>query len=97
MKYKLTILVASLLVMSCNSKKEETPQAEPVTLIKTETVPVLNLEEANRLAQLPLHCMDIEYPNKLNQTIGSSADLQSPKTLHRRERKSLKNGEGTKS
>jgi hypothetical protein len=82
MKYKLTNLVVLLIVMSCNSKKDEALQTDQVAGIKTETVPVLNLEEANRLAQLPLHCMDIEYPNKLNQTIGSSADLQSPKSLH---------------
>ena len=42
----------------------------------------LTLTEANRLSVLPLHCMDTEYPNKLNQTIGSREDLQSPKALH---------------
>ena len=82
MKLKLTIPLIFFFIISCNSKKEETQITEKPIAIKTESVPVLNLEEANRLAQLPLHCMDIEYPNKLNQTIGSSDDLQSPKTLH---------------
>ena len=50
-------------------------------MIKVE-VPVLNLEQANLLAQLPLHCMNTEYPNKLNQTIGDASDLKSPKELH---------------
>lgn len=44
--------------------------------------PVLSLIEANRLAQLPLHCMNTEYPNKLNQVVAGSNDLQSPRALH---------------
>lgn len=50
--------------------------------MKIESIPILNLEEANRLAKLPLYCMGIEYPNKLNQTIGSADDLRSPQDLH---------------
>ncbi len=42
----------------------------------------LTLTEANRLSVLPLHCMDTEYPNKLNQTVGSGDDLKPPKALH---------------
>jgi hypothetical protein len=42
----------------------------------------ISLEDANRLAMLPLQCMQVEYPNKLNQTIGSGEDLQSPSELH---------------
>ncbi len=42
----------------------------------------LTLEEANRLAQLPLKCMQNEYPNKLSQTLGEISDLGTPKELH---------------
>lgn len=42
----------------------------------------LNREEANRLAQLPLDCINVEYPNKLNQVLGSGEDLGEPKVLH---------------
>jgi len=69
-----------LLILSCNfPQNKDTPINEEVHIVE---VPILTLEEANRLAKLPLHCMDTEYPNKLNQTIGGSEDLQSPKTLH---------------
>ena len=60
--------------------KEHQPEAE--TPEPTIEVATLNLEEANRLASLPLHCMQTEYPNKLGQVLGDSTNLQSPKTLH---------------
>lgn len=80
MRYYLVVLV--VFVMSCNQSKEE--KKEVVDLPEPEIVekPVLNIEQANRLALLPLHCLDTEYPNKLGQTLGSDADLKSPKTLH---------------
>lgn len=46
------------------------------------TKPVLNLEQANRLAALPLECLQREYPNKLGQTLGDSMSLAPPKELH---------------
>ncbi|CAM4017356.1 DUF2891 domain-containing protein [Gillisia limnaea] len=42
----------------------------------------LNLNEANKLAELPLACVNTVYPNKLGQTLGSEKDLKSPKELH---------------
>ena len=80
MKNSYILLLLSVLLFSCNTDKtKKSLQEEEV--IKVE-IPVLNLEQANRLAQLPLHCMNTEYPNKLNQTIGDASDLKSPKELH---------------
>ena len=83
---KLYMLVLLFLATSCNNsnKTKEKEAVTETTSEKTEiaATPILNLEQANRLAQLPLHCMDTEYPNKLNQTIGSASDLKSPKELH---------------
>ena len=45
-------------------------------------LPTLNLEQAQRLVDLPMNCVDIEFPNKLGQTIGGPEDLQTPKELH---------------
>ncbi len=70
-----------LLVFGCNNPKEEKELVEN-KLVEILETPTLNLEQANRLAELPLSCVDIEYPNKLNQTISSEEDLLSPKTLH---------------
>ena len=42
----------------------------------------LTFQEAEQLIQLPLSCIDQEYPNKLNQVLGDSSHLQSPSSLH---------------
>lgn len=87
---KLGYLLLVFLCVQCQSeekteKSSKTVQKEAKTAqndaISTK-ITTLTFEEANRLAALPLHCMQEEYPNKLNQTIGSEEDLQSPKALH---------------
>lgn len=80
MRYYLVTLF--IVLMACNQFKEEKKDSVEHSKPKIVEVPILNLEQANRLAQLPLHCLDTEYPNKLGQTLGSDADLKSPKTLH---------------
>jgi len=80
MKYYLIVLVG--FILSCNQSKEAKKEVADIPESVIVEIPVLNLEQANRLAQLPLHCMDTEYPNKLGQTLGSDADLKSPKILH---------------
>lgn len=42
----------------------------------------LTLQQANHLATLPIKCLQQEYPNKLNQMLIDSTELQSPKILH---------------
>ena len=74
--------MAVILLFSCNSSSENNTEDNLSPKITRATIPKLDIAEANRLAQLPLHCMETEYPNKLNQTIGGSEDLQSPKQLH---------------
>ncbi len=60
------------------------PQKENVKVCKAEKVkiPVLNLEQANKLSKLPLLCINTEYPNKLGQTLKSAVDLKTPQNLH---------------
>jgi hypothetical protein len=50
--------------------------------MSTVKAPVLDLDQANRLAALPLKCLQQEYPNKLGQTLRDSASLATPRTLH---------------
>lgn len=80
MKSFLLQLTAIILLFSCKpAENHETQNSEPSEEIPT---PTLDLAQANKLAALPIHCIQVEYPNKLNQTIGSDKDLQSPKELH---------------
>lgn len=59
----------------------------PLTFLLSDNKPLpnspeLTLEQANKLATLPLACMQTEYPNKLGQVLGGDSDLGSPKSLH---------------
>jgi len=80
---RFVILIIPFALLSTQCAKENKPE-ETVEL--TIDVPVkaltITLEDAERLSALPLECMQVEYPNKLNQTIGGNEDLQSPKSLH---------------
>ena len=42
----------------------------------------ITLQKAEALADVPLNCIDKEYPNKLGQVLNEKSDLKSPKTLH---------------
>jgi hypothetical protein len=77
------LIIISFVILFAQCNKENKPE----TINEVElTAPIqamsISLEDANRLAMLPLNCMQVEYPNKLNQTIGSSEDLRSPSELH---------------
>ncbi|AUC13959.1 hypothetical protein BTO06_01780 [Tenacibaculum sp. SZ-18] len=84
------ISLVSLVLVSCGqAEKSESKKTKGTKSSDSDTVEVieveslsLTLEQANKLATLPIHCINVEYPNKLNQTIGSGEDLKSPKELH---------------
>ncbi len=82
MKYP-NVIITFCLLWSCNTSdhKTITEDKEPKA-IEIAPVPSLGLTEANVLAELPIHCIQTEYPNKLNQTIGGDEDLKAPETLH---------------
>jgi hypothetical protein len=77
MKHSVKTLAAIVLLslnFDCQNISQETD---------TSHAPIwLNLSQANTLAELPLSCIQTEFPNKLNQTIGSTDDLGSPSALH---------------
>ncbi|MCD4680929.1 MAG: DUF2891 domain-containing protein [Bacteroidales bacterium] len=66
-----------------NEKAEIEPAAEEVTPKTIIQKPLrLTLEQANNLAELPLACLQTEYPNKLGQTLGEKEDIREPHILH---------------
>ena len=42
----------------------------------------LSKENAQKLIQVPIECIDQEYPNKLGQVLTDSSHLDNPKSLH---------------
>lgn len=64
---------------SCQSTDENKEQSVVPPFPET---PQLTIEKAQYLYHFAFHCIDQEYPNKLNQVIGDSTYLKTPKTLH---------------
>ncbi|WP_299099696.1 DUF2891 domain-containing protein [uncultured Winogradskyella sp.] len=80
---KFYILSLILLVFGCGNNENKQPAKQDVIVdVEVVEIPALDLAQANNLAQLPLNCINTEYPNKLNQVIGSADDLKSPSELH---------------
>ncbi len=79
------LLFSFFFILGCQpTEKSEstTPLSTNKSSIMTVERPKLTREQANRLAALPLKCMQKEFPNKLGQVLGTQADLQPPKNLH---------------
>ncbi|MGV6943382.1 DUF2891 domain-containing protein [Sphingobacterium kyonggiense] len=64
----------TLLLTACNSTDKKTAP-KPIEEVK------LTADIAKSIFALPTHCLEVEYPNKLGQVLGSDADLKSPKDL----------------
>lgn len=95
---KRILLISLILLLGCKEKsatKKDESKVDTLnfqlndTLIKEESTEtkksaeiVFNIKNAERLVKLPLSCIQIEYPNKLDHVISSSADLESPQKLH---------------
>jgi len=78
MLLKLSVyLILLLTLISCKDDSKS-----QIALDIEDNTPRLNLEEANRLVNLPFGCLQVQYPNKLGQTLNDSTHIQSPKELH---------------
>lgn len=77
---KLLFLSLLFLILGCNHKKPGFQKAE--NLGNENMMIDLSFENANRLAELPLSCLQIEFPNKLGQVLQTENDLGTPKELH---------------
>ncbi|MBS3775790.1 MAG: DUF2891 family protein, partial [Bacteroidales bacterium] len=72
LKYKWIFLLSGLMFLfSCGQQEKQPP--EPVRL---------TLEQANKLAELPLACMQNEYPNKPGHVLGGEEYLKEPHKQH---------------
>ncbi len=85
---RILFLIIGIVLLGCN--KEVKTQNQQLKEVNTEAVqenPIeaplqLTLKQANTLADLPLACLQIEYPNKLGQTLGGKENIREPHGLH---------------
>lgn len=77
------VLLAAFFLSGCGGHKQPEPEGmedpHPPGPVSTA---LLTASQANRLAQLPLKCIQTEYPNKPGQILGSENDLHEPSVLH---------------
>ncbi|MGJ8684687.1 MAG: DUF2891 domain-containing protein [Nonlabens sp.] len=86
MKYFFYALLA-IGVSSCNdvTNKQENQVNPDNVIVEVEDkipTPQLNLQQANNLAQLPLHCIETEYPNKMGHVTAAPEDQKRPTEQH---------------
>ncbi|MUP46946.1 DUF2891 domain-containing protein [Gramella sp. BOM4] len=89
---RLLAAVICLAIIACKGdQSQERQPKEPKTDSITESISksfmdidpvVLSLQEANNLVELPLNCIDTEYPNKLGQTLENKEAMGEPHELH---------------
>lgn len=77
-KLFIPLIILLVCLSSCTDNKSASQYA-----IDTDTITkiVLTEDQARHIISLPIHCLEVEYPNKLGQVLGSDADLKTPKTL----------------
>lgn len=75
--WKQLLIISSLfLFIACNNQKENQTIA-----VETMEKPILNKNQAKLILELPVSCIEQEYPNKLGQVLGSAENLKTPKEL----------------
>ncbi len=81
MNRSIKFFVILMLIAGCNGSTGDSGNKKQDNNMSVSK-PELTISEANRLAGLPLKCMQNEYPNKLSQTLGGDSDLLPPRELH---------------
>lgn len=76
---KLFGIVSFVCLLSCNPGDRKN---NPVINKKQFEILRLTMKDADSLAEIPCRCLIKEYPYRLGQTLGSEADLGSPRKLH---------------
>ena len=81
MKYSTAVLLGfAILFGACQRKKEAESSPAPIT--KSSKIIELDLQEANRLADLPLGCIQNPLPYKSGLVVAKESDLAMPVEHH---------------
>ena len=73
--YAMVLLIFFSIAYSYHTKKRNSDDG-------SFEIPVLDQKTASNFAQIALHCIQREYPNKLSHVMNDSAEVLSPQELH---------------
>ena len=79
MKFNILTIISCCFTLSfigCSQKS-----ATSTNSLQSSELLTLTQDQAKGIFDLPTHCLEVEYPNKLGQVLGSDTDLKSPKEL----------------
>lgn len=80
MKKLVILIIPIMIIMGCRGQNITSTS---VNEIKTSFPdPVFTIDEANKLAELPLHCLSTQYPYKPGHTLADKSDLLEPIVVH---------------
>ena len=84
MKKFYLLFFSVILLFACKDQKKDNSETskKDETSIQAFPEPTFTLAEANKLIELPLHCVGTEYPYKPGETLESKADLVEPIAVH---------------
>ena len=80
--FLIVLFLVLLLGGFCLAQRGEREISPAGSVLAAESRIILTLEAAERLAQLPLKCMQQEFPNKPGETLAAAADIGSPRNMH---------------
>ena len=69
------IIICAFLSVSCNNKSSENGNKT------TSSALSFGFTEAQKIIELPMDCLTVEYPNKLGQVLHNQSELKPPKEL----------------
>lgn len=79
-KFKTIMKLCALVILLINCENDQIRKVK--TSDDNQYSIEITIEEANKLSNLPFDCIQLEYPNKLNQVLNGVENLQEPKVLH---------------
>jgi len=79
--HQFLFLLIAISLFSCNANDEASSTTNSENSNKVTNL-ALDISQANRLASLPLKCVQQEYPNKPGVVFGKAEDIASPKAQH---------------
>jgi PBP1b-binding outer membrane lipoprotein LpoB len=84
MKKSYVLIFSVMLIISCKNEPNENAETTKTEAISAQEFlePSFTLAEANKLIELPLHCVGTAYPYKPGETLESKADLVEPIAVH---------------